>query len=80
MVWQTYFKFHLIDGAAPYLSQEFADANFEMYSKTLRGVTEQRARWKRGVDMTNAYSVKVWHKSMSQNISSLNRNSVWKNW
>ena len=35
-------------------SQEFADANFEMYSKTLRGVTEQRARWKRGVDMTNA--------------------------
>lgn len=53
-VWQTYFKFHLIDGAAPYLSQEFADANFEMYSKTLRGVTEQRARWKRGVDMTNA--------------------------
>ncbi|WP_216935610.1 MULTISPECIES: M13 family metallopeptidase [unclassified Acinetobacter] len=52
--WQTYFKFHLINGNAAYLSQPYADANFDMYSKTLRGVTEQRARWKRGVDLTNA--------------------------
>ena len=52
--WQTYFKFHLINSNAAYLSQPYADANFDMYSKTLRGVTEQRARWKRGVDLTNA--------------------------
>ncbi|MBD8009954.1 M13 family metallopeptidase [Acinetobacter pecorum] len=52
-VWQSYLKFHVINGSSPYLSQAFADANFDMYSKTLRGVMEQRARWKRGVDLTN---------------------------
>ena len=52
--WQSYYKLHLISANAAYLSQPFDDANFEFYSKTLRGVTEQRARWKRGVDLTNS--------------------------
>ena len=51
--WQSYFKLHLLRANASYLSQPFEDADFELYSKTLRGVTEPRARWKRGVDLTN---------------------------
>jgi len=47
--WKVYFKFHVIDAAAPYLSDAFVQANFQMYSKTLRGIQENRPRWKRGV-------------------------------
>ena len=53
-VWKSYLKFHVLDDNASYLSQAFDDASFDMYRKTLRGVTEQRARWKRGVNLTNA--------------------------
>ena len=34
-----------------YLPKAFDEANFDFYSKTLRDVPAQRARWKRGVDM-----------------------------
>jgi putative endopeptidase len=44
--WQA---FHLVDGAAPYLSKRFADASFEFRNKTLGGQPEQRPRWKRAV-------------------------------
>jgi len=47
--WKVYLKFHVIDAAAPYLSDAFVQANFQMYSKTLRGIQENRPRWKRGV-------------------------------
>jgi putative endopeptidase len=49
--WQA---FHVVDGAAPYLSKRFADANFEFRNKELAGQPEQRPRWKRGVALTNA--------------------------
>jgi putative endopeptidase len=42
--------FHVADGAAPFLSKRFVDANFEFRSKTLAGQPEQKARWKRAVD------------------------------
>lgn len=48
--WQTYMRFRVIDTAAPYLSKEFDDAQFELYSKTLAGVPEQKPRWKKAVD------------------------------
>lgn len=51
-VWKQYLKFHLIDAAAPYLSDPFATAHFELYDKTLSGVQEQKPRWKRAVDAT----------------------------
>ena len=37
--------------AAPYLSDNFADANFE-FSKVVSGVKEQRPRWKRALSAT----------------------------
>ena len=38
-----YFRFHLIDGASPYLSKAFADENYDFYSKTMRGQNRRSA-------------------------------------
>lgn len=51
--WQRYLKWTLINSASPILSTEFDKANFEFYSKTLRGTEEQEARWKRAVSSVN---------------------------
>jgi putative endopeptidase len=42
--------FHVADQASPYLSKRFVDSRFE-FTKTLSGVTAQRPRWRRGVDL-----------------------------
>ncbi len=51
--WKSYLRFHLVDGAAPYLSKEFVQENFEFYSKTLRGQKEMQPRWKRVLGTIN---------------------------
>jgi putative endopeptidase len=45
--WKAYLRFHLVDGAAPFLSQAFVDENYAFYGKTMRGQKELEARWKR---------------------------------
>ncbi|HEX5755448.1 MAG TPA: M13 family metallopeptidase N-terminal domain-containing protein, partial [Arenimonas sp.] len=52
--WQTYLRFHEIDSAAPFLSDAFAEENFNFYGKTLRGQQEMQARWKRVLNTINA--------------------------
>jgi endothelin-converting enzyme/putative endopeptidase len=52
--WKTYLRWHLVHGAAPYLSHAFVDTNFNFYSKTLRGVAELRPRWKRCVSFVDS--------------------------
>src|SRR5438552_4527452 len=47
--WKTYLRWHLASARSPYLSSAFVQANFDFYSKVLRGVTELPPRWKRGV-------------------------------
>jgi len=51
--WKDWTAFHFISQNAQYLPKAFDDAKFDFYSKTLRDVPSQRARWKRGVDMVN---------------------------
>ncbi|MBO0912503.1 MAG: M13 family peptidase, partial [Acidobacteria bacterium] len=46
--WKTYVTWHLLDGAAPWLSQPFVDANFKM-QQALSGQKEIKPRWKRCV-------------------------------
>ncbi|TBR10188.1 MAG: peptidase, partial [Lysobacter sp.] len=48
--WQSYLRFHTVDSAAPYLSDEFAQENFNFYNKTLRGQKEMKERGKRVLD------------------------------
>jgi predicted metalloendopeptidase len=50
-VWKTYFKWHLLSDYAPYLSRAYVDENFAFYGTVLRGVPENRPRWKRGVSL-----------------------------
>ena len=51
--WKTYFRWHLVHSRAPYLSSAFVSANFEFFSKYLRGVAEMQPRWKRCVQFVD---------------------------
>ena len=48
--WKLYMKYKLIDQYAPYLSSAYADLNFDLHLKTLKGIEENQPRWKRAVD------------------------------
>jgi putative endopeptidase len=47
--WRNVLRWNLIRRASPYLSASFADEQFAFFSKYLRGIPEQRARWRRCV-------------------------------
>lgn len=51
--WQAYFTFHLVDTAAPYLSQDFVDEHFRFNSQTLAGAKKLQERWKRVLRVVN---------------------------
>jgi putative endopeptidase len=51
--WRAYLRYHAIDGAAPYLSDAFANERFAFFGKTMRGQMEQKPRWKRALDSVN---------------------------
>ncbi|MDE6559018.1 MAG: M13 family metallopeptidase, partial [Muribaculaceae bacterium] len=42
---KDYYAWQVVDGAAPYLSDDFIDANFE-FNKIMSGVEQQQPRWK----------------------------------
>lgn len=47
---QSYLKWIVIRSAANYLSDDFVNAHFEFYGKTMSGSKELRPRWKRSID------------------------------
>jgi endothelin-converting enzyme/putative endopeptidase len=51
--WRAFLRWNLIRDASPYLSSAFVNSNFDFYSKYLRGVPEQRPRWRRCVRWTD---------------------------
>lgn len=51
--WQTYLRWHLVHWAAPSLSTQFVDENFNFYGRTLSGTQELLPRWKRCVSSTD---------------------------
>ncbi|WP_024869147.1 M13 family metallopeptidase [Pseudoxanthomonas suwonensis] len=52
--WKSYLRFHTVDGAAPYLSDDFAQESFNFYNKTLSGQKEMKPRWKRVLATVNS--------------------------
>ena len=48
-LWQ---EFHVADQASPYLDKAMVDSQFA-FTSTISGVSEQRPRWKRAVDMVD---------------------------
>jgi putative endopeptidase len=49
--WTDWLRWQVIRSTAAYLSDEFVEANFDFYGRTLTGTPELRARWKRGVSL-----------------------------
>jgi putative endopeptidase len=49
--WTDWLAWRIIRSYASYLSNDFVQANFDFYGKTLTGTPELRVRWKRGVSM-----------------------------
>jgi putative endopeptidase len=47
--WKTYLRWHVVHASASALSSAFVNANFDFYSKTLRGTQLLAPRWKRCV-------------------------------
>ena len=47
--WKDWLLSHVLRSAAPYLTDELVETNFDFYGRTLNGTPELRARWKRGV-------------------------------
>ncbi len=52
--WKTYLTWHLLDSAAPSLSDAFVREDFAFNGAYLNGATEMKPRWKRCVEMTDA--------------------------
>ncbi|MFT5321940.1 MAG: putative endopeptidase [Pseudohongiellaceae bacterium] len=52
--WQDYSSFKYVDSLAPYLSDDFVQAQFEFEGRTLGGLEEMRPRWKRGVGVVDS--------------------------
>jgi len=49
--WKTYFRWRLLSDFSPYLSKAFVDEHFAFYGTALRGIPEDRPRWKRGIEL-----------------------------
>ena len=50
---KSYLRFHAVNSFAPWLSNDFSDASFNFFQKTLQGQVEQTARWKRCTSLTD---------------------------
>ena len=50
---KDYLKFHLVNGATSYLTEELDKLSFDFYGRKLRGQAEQRSLDKRGLEYVN---------------------------
>jgi putative endopeptidase len=51
--WKTYLRWHLVNAAAPWLSQPFVEEDFNFKGRVLLGTKELLPRWKRCVSATD---------------------------
>jgi predicted metalloendopeptidase len=52
--WKAYFRYHALSDMAPNLSKRFVDEDFAFTGTAVRGVPENRPRFKRGIALINA--------------------------
>ncbi len=50
---KSYMRWHVLHGAAPWLSQPYVEENFDFFNKTLSGQKEIQPRWKRCTRLTD---------------------------
>lgn len=51
---RDYLAFKYLDAASNYLTDEYEQANFDMYSRAMSGKTVMQPRWKRSLNVPNA--------------------------
>jgi len=51
--WKTYFRWHVLEAAAPALSERFVDEDFDFRGRILTGAKQIQPRWKRCVQATD---------------------------
>ena len=51
--WKTYFRWHVVDSAAPALPEKFVNEDFDFRGRTLTGAKQIQPRWKRCVQATD---------------------------
>jgi putative endopeptidase len=49
--WKDWLRWQIIRSSASYLSDDFVEASFDFYGRTLTGTPQLRERWKRGVSL-----------------------------
>ncbi len=54
--WKAYLRFHTVDQASPFLSEAFAQQNYDFYRRVLRGQKEIKPRWKRVLETIEGLS------------------------
>lgn len=54
--WKLYLKWRALHELSPLLTEEIVTENFNFFNKTLRGVKEQRDRWKRAIQFSSEYA------------------------
>jgi len=52
--WKDYLTFHYLSGYAGVLPKAFVEEDFDFSGRTLSGIPELKARWKRGVDLVES--------------------------
>jgi predicted metalloendopeptidase len=52
-VWKSYFRWRLLSEFAPFLSSKFVDESFAFYGTAVRGIAQNRPRWKRGIGLVD---------------------------
>jgi putative endopeptidase len=52
--WKTYLKWNVLRTVAPYIGQDFDDAQFAFYGTVMTGSEKQRERWKRSLTALNS--------------------------
>ncbi len=84
-VWRDWLRLHLLDGHAQVLPKAFDLEAFAFYGTTLYGVPQQRERWKRALNATNAalpdavgqlYVAKAFPESSKQRVQTMVRGIV----
>jgi putative endopeptidase len=49
--WKTWLTFHVVESAAPLLSKDLVEAEFDFSGRVISGLPENRERWKRAVSL-----------------------------
>lgn len=52
--WRVWLVVRLLDGLAPYLTDELVEAHFDFHGRTLSGTPVNKERWKRGVGLVES--------------------------